>query len=516
MPVVQISDSDVLRKLSEIKVSKASGPDNISGFLLKSCGDIFCGPLANLFRKALRSGAYPSQWKVANLVAIHKSGKRQNIANYRPISLLPRVSKVFEKIVCEQIMQHVQPAIAEQQHGFVPGRDCSTNLTSLLQEACRAVDQRRQLDVVYTDFSKAFDRVSHDLLLYKLTSYNLHPNLLLLLRSYLTNRKHRVVVDGQCSSWNLVPSGIPQGSILGPLLFNLFVNDIPQHLSSDCLMFADDLKIFRQISCSTDITNLQHDLDRLYSWSLAWRLCFNINKCSYISLTLKRKPINYNYHINNNVLNQVTVQKDIGVFIDSQLCFVPNVDHVIKKANRMSGLIWRNFRSIKDECTLRTLYCTLVRPHLEYCTVTFNSISSYQASRIERVQRRFLCFMYKNLNSSVCNLEYLELCNLYKLSPLSVRRSVNDCLFLYKHFHNLFNVTDANPFSLHVHTRRTRLANEHILHVPRSRVEVTKRGLVSRISSTYNGLHGRCDVFGVASLGSFRNQIYHAIAANTV
>ena len=261
MPVVQISDSDVLRKLSEIKVSKASGPDNISGFLLKSYGDIFCGPLANLFRKALRSGAYPSQWKVANLVAIHKSGKRQNVANYRPISLLPHVSKVFEKIVCEQIMQHVQPAIAEQQHGFVPGRDCSTNLTSLLQEAYRAVDQRRQLDVVYTDFSKAFDRVSHDLLLYKLTSYNLHPNLLLLLRSYLTNRKHRVVVDGQCSSWNLVPSGIPQGSILGPLLFNLFVNDIPQHLSSDCLMFADDLKIFRQISCSTDITNLQHDLD---------------------------------------------------------------------------------------------------------------------------------------------------------------------------------------------------------------------------------------------------------------
>ena len=182
----------------------------------------------------------------------------------------------------------------------------------------------------------------------------------------------------------------------------------------------------------------------------------------------------------------------------------------------MSGLIWRNFRSIKDECTLRTLYCTLVRPHLEYCTVTFNPISSYQASRIERVQRRFLCFMYKNLNSSVCNLEYLELCDLYKLSPLSVRRSVNDCLFLYKHFHNLFNVTDANPFSLHVHTRRTRLANEHILHVPRSRVEVTKRGLVSRMSSTYNGLHGRCDVFGVASLGSFRNQIYHAIAANTV
>ena len=150
---------------------------------MKSYADILCVPLANLFRMALRSGTYPSQWKVANFVVIHKSGKRQNVSNYRPISLLPHVSKVFERILSGHIMQHVLPAVSEQQHGFVPGRDCSTNLTSLLQAANRAVDQGRQLDVVYTDFSKAFDRVSHDLLLYKLTSYNLHPTLLLLMRS---------------------------------------------------------------------------------------------------------------------------------------------------------------------------------------------------------------------------------------------------------------------------------------------------------------------------------------------
>ena len=514
MPAIQISDSDVYRKLSELDVSKANGPDQLSAFLLKSCADIFCGPLSHLFRMALQSGTYPSQWKVANLVALHKSGTKQLVANYRPISLIPQASKVFEKILCDQIMQHVQPVISEQQHGFVPGRDCSTNLSSLLQETYRAVDQGRQLDVIYTDFSKAFDRVSHDLLLYKLTSFHLHPNLLLLLNSYLSNRKHRVVVDGQCSSWNVVPSGIPQGSILGPLLFTLFVNDIPHQLSSDCLMFADDLKIFRQISCVNDCTDLQHDLDKLLSWSLAWRLFINTRKCSVISLTLKRKPFNFTYHISNSDLTKVSVQKDLGVIFDSRLTFVPNVDHIIKKANRMSGLIWRNFRSIKDTHTLRTLYCTLIRPHLEYCTVLFNSISPYQSSRIERVQRRYLYFMYKNINNTaVCNLDYSELCDLYKLSPLSVRRSVNDCLFLYKHFHNHFNMTDANPFSLHVSTRRTRLAKEHILHVPWSRIEVTKRGFVSRIPSTYNALHGRCDVFGAASLGSFRGQVYSAIAA---
>ena len=512
MPVIHISDSEVLHELSKLDASKASGPDNLSCLLLKSYADIFHGPLAHLFRMALSSGTYPSQWKAANLVAVHKSGKKQNVQNYRPISLLPQVSKVFEKILCQRILQHVQPAVSEQQHGFVSGRDCSTNLTSLLQEAYHAVDRGRQLDVVYTDFSKAFDRVSHDLLLYKLTSYNLHPGLLQLLRSYLSNRKHRVVVEGQCSAWHTLPSGVPQGSILGPLLFTLFVNDIPILLCNKSLMFADDLKIFRQITSSADAQLLQHDLSKLLSWSSDWQLSLNANKCSVLSITLKRQPVLYDYHIGNDVLTRVNVQKDLGILIDTKLSFIPNVDHIIKKANRMSGLIWRNFRSINNKHALRTLYCTLIRPHLEYCTVTFNSISNYQEARIERVQRRFLNFMHKALNGHNDNVpEYVDLCDLYKLSPLSVRRTVNDCLFLHKHFHNHYSLTDANPFSLHVPVRRTRFANEHILHVPRSRVEVTKRGFVSRISSTYNGLHGRCDVFGVAGLASFRTQIYSAI-----
>ena len=134
------------------------------------------------------------------IVAIHKSGKKQNVANYRPVSLLPLVSKVFERVLCTQLVRHVQPAISEHQHGFVPGRDCTTNLTALLQEAYSAVDRRGQLDVMYTDFSKAFDRVDHKLLIHKLASYHIHPQLLILLRNYLSERKHRVVVDGECSN----------------------------------------------------------------------------------------------------------------------------------------------------------------------------------------------------------------------------------------------------------------------------------------------------------------------------
>ncbi len=260
----------------------------------------------------------PSNWKSANIVAIHKSGSRQNVANYRPISLLPLISKVFERILCNHLWRHVQPAISEQQHGFVPGRDCTTNLTSLLQEAYSAVDRRGQLDIIYTDFSKAFDRVSHKHLIHKLASFNVHSNLLNLLSSYLTYRRHRVVVDGQCSSWHPVPSGVPQGSVLGPMLFSLFINDLPQCITNKSLLFADDMKVFRPVYNESDCISLQEDIHKISNWCSTWQLNLNFAKCSVLSVTLKKKPCLFNYSVNNNVLNRVSVQKGLGIFIDKQ------------------------------------------------------------------------------------------------------------------------------------------------------------------------------------------------------
>ena len=185
--------------------------------------------------------------------------------------------------------------------------------------------------MIYTDFSKAFDRVNHHFLLYKLSSYNVHPGIICLIRSYLSDRKHRVVVDGHCSNWNTVPSGVPQGSILGPTLFSLFVNDIPNSFTNNCLLFADDLKVFRRIGCPSDASSLQEDLDKIMSWSSTWNLFLNINKCSVLSLSLKKKPICVSYTLGNDMLKRVNVQKDLRIFIDSRLTFVPHVDFIIKR-----------------------------------------------------------------------------------------------------------------------------------------------------------------------------------------
>lgn len=352
--------------------------------------------------------------------------------------------------------------------------------------------------------------------MYKLNSYNIHPNVLILLQSYLTGRKHRVVVDGFSSEWKTVPSGIPQGSILGPLLFTLFVNDLPECLSNKCLLYADDLKVFRQIGCTADTISLQADLDRILDWSKTWRLFLNVNKCSILTLTLKKKPVKFDYTLGDNILTRVDVQKDLGIFIDSRLTFNSHVNTIIKKANRMSGLVWRNFRSLKNEHVLRTLFCSLIRPNLEFCTIVFNSISAHQAHRLEGVQFRFLKFIHRTLNNgTVYNLDYLDLCKMYRLPPLRQRRILNDCLFLYRSFHNHFSNTEFNPFALHVPNRNTRQSIKHILYVPRNRVDVTKRGFLSRISSTYNSIHGSCDVFGAPSLNSFRGQVLSAISSSS-
>ena len=211
-----------------------------------------------------------------------------------------------------------------------------------------------------------------------------------------------------------------------------------------------------------------------------------------MSVTLKKKPVMHEYSFSDKNINCVYVQKDLGIFTDSKLTFVHYVSHLVKKGNRMTCLEFHNFHSCKNEQLLRTIYCTLIRPNLEYCTVVFNSILKSQSDRLERVQRRFLFFMFRSLlgTDRVSHLNdnpnYLQLCHLFNLPTLYDRRIVNDCVFLYKHTNNCYNLTDANPFSLHVPQCCTKSAANHIVHIPWSRVEATKQGFVSSISSTYN------------------------------
>ena len=258
-----ITPSDVYEILRKVKPSKAPGPDGISGHVLKNCCTTLGLPLAMLFNLSYRTGQIPQEWKNANVVPIHKKKDKSNVENYRPISLTSLIMKIFEKCVRTKIFDICSDKITPRQHGFLPRKSCSTQMLEFTSDLAVNLNNKMQTDVIYFDFAKAFDSVNHDIILMKLKNqFGINGKLLYFILNYLKDRKQRVAIDGEFSEWQPVRSGVPQGSILGPLFFVLFINDIVEVISHDSsvLLYADDMKVWRKIKSADDQLILQTDI----------------------------------------------------------------------------------------------------------------------------------------------------------------------------------------------------------------------------------------------------------------
>jgi hypothetical protein len=348
-------------------------------------------------------------------------------------------------------------------------------------------------------------------LLYKLNFYGIHPNILTWLGCYLSNRKQRVLLNGAESSWCSVTSGVPQGSILGLLLFILYINDMPSNVPGNSLLFADDTKLFKKISNTNDCFNMQVAIDRLVTWSTLWRLDLNPSKCVVLTLSLKRKPILFDYRIGDAPLRRVSHQRDLGIIIDSKLTFTFHVQLIVGKANRLFGLIKRNFYLVNNVKALKLLYITLVRPILEYNTVIFNSISVMHSNRIECVQKRFLRYLHYKQGfhreaGFWCNCDYSVLCKFYGIQSLVSRRQTLDLVFLRRCLLSLYDCIECTSFfSLKVSRPNARL--KPLIYVPTNRVDVTKRGFIGRTARLFNSMQNcKIDIFN-DSLYSFKKSI---------
>ena len=274
------SKNDVLKLLSDLDENSSPGPDGIHPTLLKNCAASLCTPIFLIFCISLRSGTFPIAWKDANVIPLHKGGIATSIENYRPISLLSATGKVFEKVIAKYLNNHLLTMnfINPSQHGFVKGKSCFTNLLTAVDFWTKALDNHNPCDVIYLDFKKAFDTVDHSVILTKIQKLNLPSYLFHWFESYLRNRRFRVSLRGSFSGWSPAPSGVPQGSVLGPILFNIFINDLPLCLQySFCVLFADDLKIYRIIQSVSDHDLLQTDLNSVAQWASVNRLSFNIS-----------------------------------------------------------------------------------------------------------------------------------------------------------------------------------------------------------------------------------------------
>ena len=260
---VHFSQDDILKIIQNLNPNKAQNPDKISIPMIKICGKSLCKPLEMIFKSRIQKGEYPSEWKKANVVPVHKKGDKQLLKNYRPISLLPIFGKIFERIIYNNIFEYLttNKLISNNQSGFKPGDSCINQLLSITHEIYHSLDNGLEVRGVFLDISKAFDKVWHEGLILKLNQYGISENLLCLIKCFLKNGKQRVVLNGQTSSWTNVLAGVLQGSILGPLLFLININDLSDDLSSNPKLFADDTSLFSVVhDRNTSANELNDDL----------------------------------------------------------------------------------------------------------------------------------------------------------------------------------------------------------------------------------------------------------------
>ena len=398
---IVVTKGGVTKLLKGLNPSKALGPDELHPRVLKELA-IELGPvfahLFGLFQQSIDTGEIPKEWSLANICPLFKKGDRSLARNYRPVSLTCIPCKLLEHIVCSNIMAHLDEheLLLDRQHAFRKWHSCETQLTTVINDWAKILDKKGQVDTFILDFEKAFDTPPHELLKNKLFSYGIGGTTLNWINAFLCFKQQRVVVNGIKSDWAPVVSGVPQGTVLGPLLFSLYINDISADIESEIRLFADDCVCYREIKNEEDTLKLQRDIDRLGSWARKWGMRFQPVKCNMMQLTNKRSSkIQANYTLEGTVLENVESIKYLGVTITNDLKWNTHISNVCTKANRTLGFLRRNLYSCPPDVK-EAAYKGLVRPVLEYGSSVWDPHTHGLQEELEKVQNRAARFVTGN------------------------------------------------------------------------------------------------------------------------
>lgn len=440
VPETPLSDinfdrDDVIKRMKTLNGNKATGPDNIYPKMMKELADELGPVLFDLFVTSISTGEIPRKWKQANVTPIFKKGSRHDPGNYRPVSLTSAVCKLLERLISESLFEHLARTLSPHQHGFRKGRSCMTQMMEVVETWTDMLEQNIPIDCVYFDFKKAFDSVPHKRLLAKLKAHNVEGNVFRWIENYLSDRTQRVVVNGAASAEAKVTSGVPQGSVLGPTLFVLFINDLPQEATSNLRLFADDTKLFGPAKTVSECEILQTDINRLQDWADDWQMTFHPNKCKYMRIGRGHAEYSYSMKDGETVvqLEQTNVEKDLGIQTDSALSFDNHIMAAVSKGKQLVGLIKRSFRYL-DGNVVTLLFKSLVRPVLEYGHSIWNPKFKKHIKALEAVQRRAT-----RLVPSLKNLEYGERLKALRLPSLQYRRRRGDMIETWKILHNVYD-----------------------------------------------------------------------------
>ena len=403
---ITLNRPGLLKLFLNINVHKSDGPDNVPGRLLKICAHELVDVYLILFQASLDQGIVPPDWKEASVVPLFKKGDKSKAENYRPISLTSLSCKLLEHVVHSNIMHHLDKfnILDNAQHGFRKRRSCVTQLIDTLSDFADCLKKSEQIDAILLDFSKAFDKVDHEGLLMKLDHLGIRNSLHSWCRSFLIGRNQKVLVEGKASSPKPVVSGVPQGTVLGPLFFLVYINDISEGLSkgTKLKLFADDSLLYRVIRTIQDSLTLQNDLKLLQAWEKKWKMEFHPKKCQLVRITNKRKKIEFNYKIHGIVIEETESAKYLGIVIDSSLKWKQHYQEIRRKANGVLALLQRNFSNchptIKAKC-----YTTLVRPLLEYGCQIWDPGYQGDIETLEKIQKRGARFATGNYKRETGN-----------------------------------------------------------------------------------------------------------------
>ena len=439
---LHITTPGIEKLLNKINPHEATGPDNISGRLLKEMQTQIAPILCLIFNKSYATGIIPDDWKHANVAPVYKKGDKHKLVNYRPISLTCICCKLMEHIVTSHIMKHLESnnILYDLQHGFRHSRSCETQLLSFIQELQSSNNTNMQTDLIIMDFAKAFDKVPHRHLLYKLNHFGITGKTLHWISAFLSDRTQTVVLEGRSSNTVPVTSGVPQGTVLGPVLFLVYINDLPDYLKySKLRLFADDSIIYMPVRSQSDCLKLQADLDAAAKWEKDWLMAFHPDKCTFLSVTTKHQPVQHNYILHNHTLESVTSAKYLGITLQSNLKWDKHIDDITSKANKMLGFLKRNLKT-PNQHTKSQAYQALVRPKLEYSCSVWDPHTSDSISKIEMVQRRsarYVCSRYHNTSS------VSDMLNTLNWPTLAERRLRTRLVMMYKITHQLVAISSS-------------------------------------------------------------------------
>ena len=447
--------------LKNLKPRKAAGPDSIPTWILKLCSTQIAPILQVIFTQSLNHGILPKDWLTANIIPIYKKGNKHEAANYRPISLTSVCCKLMEHVVFRNIFEHLSNfgIINPHQHGFQPGLSCQTQLILLTDEILNAMDSHYQVDLLLLDFSKAFDTVAHNKLLNKLVHYGIQNSTHKWISAWLTDRTQRVMVEGALSNEVDVVSGVPQGTVLGPLMFLIYINDIDNNIQSSVRLFADDCILYRVIKSLDDCRCLQEDLNHLIHWTHLWQMKLNSDKCVVLNCTKSHSTYQTNYYINDTPLKVVDQHTYLGVTLHKSMSWSHHIHIITNKATRTLNFIKRTLSKCSTDVKA-TAYCTLVRPTLEYAATVWDPHQSYLIEEVERVQRRAARWVkadYRMTSSVTMMLNDL------KWSTLQKRRQESRLSMFFK-----FLCQDSTPLEIPLHYQyitNYQTRNYHPLHL---------------------------------------------------